>query len=606
MSKASFKEYRKLLRFVKPHLGLLIVASVCMGFSTIFGGASFGMIVPMSDKILSNSRIVLPRSLPPFLQNLVDTVNGMDRVMVLKVASIIIFFIFLGKMIFVFLQGYLMNMVGLRVVRDVRNRIFEKLQYLPLSFYTHNRTGELMSRITNDAALIHQATTTGVTDFIYQLMQVFFFSGVVLYIHFKMAVFFLFVFPIIVYPVMVLGKKIKKFTHKIQEKMADINSILNENIQAAKLVKAFHTETHEIERFQKTNYHHYRFNLKTCKRMIIIPPFSEFFGAIGGIAILWLVGREVISGRLSFGVFALFMASLMSLMSPFKKITGTYTIFQQALSASERIYQILDLETEPQIFAPPAGKEVSLDSVEKGIAFRDVSFKYLKNDDYVLKNVTFEVRKNNIVAFVGESGAGKTTIINLLLRFYDPQEGSIMIDGKDIRNASIYHLRRLMGIVPQETILFNDTVAANIAYGDFSAPDALIKNAARQALCDDFIMKLPQGYQTIIGDRGMKLSGGERQRIALARVILRDPQILILDEATSNLDNQSEHLIQKALHQVVQNKTVFVIAHRLSTIQQAHQIIVLDKGCIREIGTHQDLLKNSTVYKRLYELQFSR
>lgn len=606
MSKPSFLEYKKLFRFLKPHVGLLAIASCCMFFSTIFSSASMGMIVPVADKILSNNKIIVPRGLPPFLQQFVARINGLESVTVLKFTVICVFFIFLGKMIFVFLQSYLMNMVSLRIVRDVRNKIFEKLQYVPLHYYTTTRTGELISRITNDVNLINNAISSGMTDFIYQVMQVAVFSCIVFYIHFKLAVLSFFVFPAVIVPVVRIGKKIKHFTRRTQEKMADINSLLAESIQGVKLIKAFNNENYEVKRFQLTNFHHYKYTMKTFKRMIMIAPFSEFVSSLAGIGILWFAGQEVIQGKLSFGVFGLFMGSLMSMISPFKKISNTYSLFQQALSASERIYQILDLKTEKEVFTIPGVQPIELTSISEGIAFQNVWFRYHDHEEYVLKNISFQIKKNQVLALVGESGAGKTTVVNLLLRFYDPQKGTISIDNTDIKKLDLTSLRRHMAFVPQETILFNDTIAANIAYGIPDATEEQIRSAAQKALCEDFILKMSEGYQTRIGDRGMKLSGGERQRIAIARVILRNPQILILDEATSNLDNKSEHLIQEALKRVIVDKTVIIIAHRLSTIQQATQIMVLERGAIKESGTHEELLRDSHIYKRLYELQFSR
>lgn len=606
MSKNSLREYRKLCAFIGPHLGLLILASVCMVVSTFFGGVTLGMIVPVADKILANKQIVIPHSVPPFLSNFIAHVNAMDQFQVLKIVTVGIFVAFLLKGVFIFLQGYFMNMVGLRAVRDVRNRIFQKLQYLPLGFYSQARTGELISRITNDAALINNAISYGLTDFIYQTMQIVFFTFVIFYIHWKLAIIIFVVFPAVVYPVMRIGKKIKQLTRKTQEKMADINTILSESIQGIKLIKAFGTEEYEVARFVKTNYHHYKFTMKSFKRFLMLSPFGEFISAVAGVVVLWIAGREVIEGTLSFGVFGLFMASLMSMISPFKKLTNTYSIFQQALSGSERIYQILDLPAEKELFAQPGKIPVPLDAIRDGVIFHDVWFQYPHTDAYVLKEVNFQVRKNQIIALVGESGAGKTTVINLLMRFYDPGKGEILIDGKDIRDFELSSLRKHMGIVPQETILFNDTIEANIAYGASGATERQVREAARQALCEEFILNLPEGYQTRIGDRGMKLSGGERQRIAIARVILRNPPILILDEATSSLDNKSEHLIQEALKRVIYNKTVFVIAHRLSTIKQATKIIVLEKGSLKETGTHEELLRDSVIYKRLYELQLAR
>jgi len=570
-----------------------------MGFSTIFDGASLSMIVPVSDKILSNKKIILPENVPGFVKHWVDVINSFDAQTLLYWVSIAVIFIFLFKGIFLFLQGYLMNLISQRSVRDVRNNIYAKLQMLSLDFYSQKRAGELVSRITNDANLIGNALSYGLTDLIYQTMQVILFAAIVFFINYKLAFLTLVIFPCIIYPIIRVGKKLRKISYSTQEKMADLNTVLSETISGVRVVKGFCREDYEVGRFSKINNDYCRYMMKSIKRMLILNPSTEFIGVVAGVFIFVFGGREVIEGHLSFGVFGLFLGSLMSMIRPFKKLSQVHSINQQTIAASERIYQILELE--PQIKDVPGAVEIN--SLQRNIVFEDVWFKYEKNEDFVIKGVNLEVRLGETIAIVGTSGAGKSTLINLIPRFYDPTKGKICFDGVDIKTAKLSSLRNLMGIVTQDIVLFNDTVRANIAYGNLEASDQQIEQAAALALADDFIQELPNKYNTIIGDRGFRLSGGQKQRICIARAILKNPAILILDEATSQLDSQSEQIVQKALENLTVGRTVFVIAHRFSTIINASKIIVLSQGKIVDFGSHQELLAKSQVYQQLSKMQ---
>jgi subfamily B ATP-binding cassette protein MsbA len=594
------QEYLKLLKFVKPYTSLLILASVCMGFSTIFDGISLGMIVPLSDRVLTNKEIVLPIKSPPFLSSLIEKLNSLPPLVVLKGMAVSIILLFLLKGVLFFLQNYLMSMVGQGCVREVRNQLYKKFQDLSLDFYSRKRTGELISRITNDVGFIMHAISYALTDFIYQSMRLILFTFLVFYIYWKLALISFIIFPLILIPVLKIGKRIKKFSFEVQKKMADLNSLLAETIQGAYIVKAFCREDYEYQRFRNINYQYYRYIMKGIKRTILLSPFTEFVGALGAIVILLIAGGEVIGGRLSFGVFGLFLGSLMSMIKPIKKLSGVYSITQQALSASRRIYEIL--EEQPSIKERPDAVEIK--DFKERIIFDNVFFKYEEKEDYVLKGINLEVAKYDRVALVGHSGVGKTTLVGLLPRLYDPQKGTIFIDGIDIKHVKIKSLRNLISIVSQEMILFNDTVKNNIAYGKQHSTSEEIEEAARKANAYDFIIKLPQKFDTIVGDRGFRLSGGQKQRLAIARAILKDAPILILDEATSQLDSESERLITETLENLMKGKTVFIIAHRLSTVQNASRIIVLDRGKIAEVGKHSELIKEGRIYKRLYELQF--
>ncbi|RKY28429.1 MAG: hypothetical protein DRP61_01855 [Candidatus Omnitrophota bacterium] len=595
------KEYFKLLKFVKKEIGLLILAFICMGISTIFNGASLGMIIPVADKVLTNKKIIVPHKLPDFLNSLIDKINSLEPLFLLKVIAFSIVVLFILKGLFVFLQGFLMEIVGLRAVVYVRTLLYKKFQELSLDFYSQKRAGELISRITNDAGLLKYGLTYGLTDLIYQSMQLAMFVFIVFYIHPKLALISFIIFPIIIFPVMKVGRKLKKLSSRSQEKMADLNAILSETISGAKIVKAFHRQDYEIEKFKKIVRDYYKFLLKSAKRQLLLSPFTEFIGALAAIAIFLLGGKDVIEGKLSFGVFGFFLGSLMSMIRPFKKLTQVHAINQQALAASQRIYEIL--EKKPSVEDRP--QAIPITALRDKIEFKEVWFKYHPEEDFVLKDINLVIKAGETVALVGPTGSGKTTIFNLLLRFYEVTQGRILFDGVDIRDIKLSSLREMTGLVTQEPVLFNDTVRANIAYGKLSASREEIESAAKRALAYDFIKELPSGWDTVIGDKGFRLSGGQKQRLCIARAILKNPQLLLLDEATAQLDSESENLVQKALDNLMQGKTVLVIAHRLSTIKKASKIVVIDKGVIVGEGKHSDLLNNCDLYRKLYEFQFS-
>jgi ATP-binding cassette, subfamily B, bacterial MsbA len=591
------KDYLKLLKFIKPYAGKFAIANVCMGFSAIFDGVSLAMMVPLADKVLTNKKIIIPAKLPPFLSSFLDKINSFTPEVLLNYMAIAIVLLFVLKGLFGFWQSYLMSDIGQAIVRDIKAKLYNKFQLLSLDYFTHKRGGEMMSRITNDAKVVENAVSYGSTDLVYQGLQVVIFFSLTLFIYAKFVVFILPPLAILGYLISAVGKKLRKLSKTSQEKMADTNSILYETISGARIVKAFNMEEYEINKFNRVNNDYYKISMKSIKRTLLMSPATEIVGCIAGVLVFVLGGREVIAGKISFGVFGLFVGSLLSTIRPFKKLSQVASLNQQAAAASERIYEVL--EAKPSVVDNPSARE--LKEFKQNIVFSDVWFNY--GDNQVLKGITLDVPYGSMLAIVGPSGTGKTTLLDLIPRFYDPKKGKISIDGIDIKEVTLKSLRQQIGLVSQETILFNDTIRANIAYGKLGASDEEIKQAAIQANADDFISRLPQGYNTTIGDRGMRISGGERQRIAIARALLKNPPILILDEATSQLDSESERVVQEALDRLIQGRTVFVIAHRLSTVRNAHKIVVLDKGVVVESGSHSELMARDGLYKRLHLMQ---
>lgn len=592
------KLYFKLSKFAKPYFWIIAITIVFMLFSTLVDGASLSMIVPVADKVLNNKPIVLPnKNIPIFLKELIEKVNLIPAPRLLGIVPIIILAMVTLKGFIFYFQTILMEIVGQRVIRDIRDKLFFKIQYLSMDFFSKSRVGELISRLTYDIYVMRHALTEGLADSIYYTFQFLLFLVIVLTINFKLALFVLVLLPLISYPLLRVGKRLRKLSKQAQSKMADLNSRMQETFISMNIVKAFSMEGEEIKRFMELNQDFYQLMLKSMKRTLLLNPATELVAAIGGVSVLFIGGRQVIAGEMSFGIFALFLASLVALMKPVKRLIKVYNFNQVAFAAGERIFEILEQELTFQ----EQRDAVELPYPKNDIRYENVFFKY--NKDYVLKGIDLKVKMGEVICFVGPSGVGKTTLVNLLLRFYDPSEGRILIDDIDIKHVKIESLRKHIGLVTQQPVLFNDTVYNNICYGmrDKSFED--VEQSAKYANAHEFIMRLPQAYNTIIGERGAKLSEGEKQRIAIARAILKNSPILILDEATAQLDADSELKVQEAIQRLIRGKTVFLIAHRLSTAKRADRIIVLENGKIAEEGKHDELVAKNGLYSRYYHYQ---
>ena len=566
--------YFRLLQFLKPYWGKLVLAGIFMALVAATNGATAFFVKPVLDQI--------------FIEK-----NGSMLVMI-PFGIILLYFL---KGVFDYFQAYLMGFVGQKVITDIRNLVFNRLQRQPLAFYDKTPTGVIISRITNDIGLIQGAVSDAFTAVLKDAFTIVGLIFVVFYRDWKLAAIAFIVLPFAIYPIVTFGRRLRKIAVQNQKAMARLTNFLHETITGQRIVKAFTMEPYEDRRFREENENLFRILLKRYKVRALSSPVMEVLGGIAVGVIVWYGGSQVISGQSTPGNFFSFTAALLMLYEPIKRLNKENHNIQQGLAAAQRVFEIVDRQSE----IAEKDDAFELAGADGTIEFDHVYFRY--EEKMILKDLDLKINKHEVVAIVGESGVGKTTLVNLILRFYDATDGSVKIDGLDIKDLTLESLRKNIAIVTQDVILFNDTIRSNIAHGALEDADR-IEQAARTAFAHEFILKLPKQYDTNVGEKGLRLSGGQKQRIAIARALYRDAPILILDEATSALDSASETEVQRALENLMRGRTTIIIAHRLSSIMAADRIIALDKGTIVQEGTHQELIVKEGLYKRLYELQF--
>jgi len=519
----------------------------------------------------------------------------------LKILCISIMVVFLTKNVFLYMKNFFMTLVQFHLITELRNRLYKHFNALSFSYFDQKKSGELTSIVINDVANLRRALGSSFHQLLVEPINLLAFILLLFVISWKLALLSIIILPIAGLTILSIGRSIRRKSKRTAAMIAGITNIITETLSSIRVVKAFAMEGYEVQRFFKETHHYFQLILRKAKLRLLASPITETLGVMIGVLLLWVGGLEVLSGEgLTPEDFLRFILLLFAMMDPLRKLSKVNVALQTGAASAERVFSILD--TPPTIV--DKADAVKIDSFKEKIRFKNVSFRY-ESDDKVLKDISFEIKKGSIVALVGSSGAGKSTLADLIPRFYDVNNGGITIDGHDVRNLSLNSLRRLMGVVTQETILFNDTVRANIAYGQKDVNDEQVIPAAKAANALEFINDLSEGFDTVIGEKGVKLSGGQRQRLAIARAIMKNPPILILDEATSALDTESERLVQKALETLMANRTVLVIAHRLSTVKNANKIILLDKGEIKEVGTHNELMEKEGLYSNLYNIQFS-
>ena len=568
--------YLRILSYIKPYMHRLIFAMFC----TIMAAAG---------------NLYIPWIIKDMIDEVLADKNG--TMLNWIAASIIAIFVVRG--LFWYGQNYLMSYVGQSVIIDIRAAVFKKLQRLSVSFYDKNKTGTLMSYVTNDVNALQSAMVENTIEMITEGFILIGSVVAMIYLDWRLTLFTVCTFPVVLWFMEFFGKKIRKTGGRIQECTADITSVLQESVASARVIKSFVREDYEVDRFDVENRANFRANMKNAQLMATLTPVVELVAAIGVTMIIWYGGNNVINGTITAGSLVAFLTYAVNISNPIKRLTRVIGNIQKALAAAQRVFMIIDMPEE----RAESRDAKQLPEVSGKVEFQNVSFAY-DDKGNVITDLSFSVKPGEVIAIVGPSGAGKSTIANLLPRFYDVNKGDIKIDGHSVREVTLDSLREQVGIVPQETMLFNGSVYNNILYGRLDATKEEIEAAAKAANAHDFIMQLTDGYETKLGDRGVNLSGGQRQRIAIARAILKNPRILILDEATSALDTESERVVQEALDRLMVGRTSFVIAHRLSTVKNADKILVLEKGNLVESGTHDELLALDGLYAHLYKIQY--
>lgn len=614
MQQGAGKTYARLLAYLKPFWKRVVVLFVCTTIFASLSGISLTLIPPFlhilfgtqPETAVAQQQVEEQRPpMPGAVKGIVTAVQQRARGFIYSGEPIerlarfcaVFFVLMLVKNLFGYFGTYLTISLEQSVLLRIRNDLYGKVQTLPMSFFDREKTGNLISRITNDVTMLRGAVVGGLASIVRNSLMTLIAVGIIFYTSWKLALLTVIIVPVNVMLIAVISRKLRKGSIRAQERMADITSVLQETISGVRVVKAFGMEDFEKRKFGLFNRRYVGEYLKMRRFAELASPSSETLGIFASIVILWYGGRLVIGGNLDPANLMMFIGAMLWVVNPVKNLSKLNSVVQEGLASGQRIFQVIDIESEEA-----ADGDIEIERLERGVTYDRVSFEY-GNGIEVLRDISFEMNRGQVVALVGASGAGKSTIADLLSRFYRPTDGRILIDGHDITSIRLQSLRALMGIVTQETILFNDSIFNNIAYGTEGCPQQSVERAARAANAHDFIIAMPHGYATSIGDRGVQLSGGQRQRIAIARALLKDPQILILDEATSSLDVESEALVQDAIDRLVKGRTTLVIAHRLSTIKNADKIIVLDDGTVRQVGTHEELITRDGIYRKLYDLQ---
>jgi len=576
----------RIYQYLKPYKKRLIMGIISMLFHSFFTVFFVRVFQNLIETIISD---------------IAQTEEGFTTLTWIALAMIVVYFL---KGLSYYGQKYLISYVAQKAVRDIRDDLYKHLQNLSLNFYSQHQTGEIISRVTNDVNQLQGAIVKGAVSTVYQFFTFVGGLGYLFYLNYRLTFLLILVLPLMSYIISRFNKKIRKVSHRVQVKIADVSDILQETLSAVRVVKSFGREDFEYDRFARQNDANFRAKMKNTQYSAVLTPSIEFLASIAITAILWFGGLEVMRGNMLPSELIAFFTLLLTITNPLKSLTNLNSTLQQALASAERIFETMDVDN----FAVDSDEEEKkeLSTVKGEVIFENVSFSYFEKEEQILSGINFSAAPGETVALVGPSGAGKTTLIDLIPRFYHPSSGQILLDGINIRDIKLSSLRSHIGIVPQETLLFSGTLQENIAYGNLKAGKDQIIRAAKMANAHEFIADFEDGYETEVGERGVGLSGGQKQRIAIARAILKNPALLIFDEATSALDIESENQVQEALNRVMQDRTTFIIAHRLSTIKNADKILVIVEGEVHERGKHSELLENQSIYYDLYENQLNK
>jgi len=615
------KTYLRILKYAKPYWYHLVLSITFTIVFAVLNAASIYLTIPLLDTLFQESnkaktesvsttanvtKSILPSWITDIAQSVSESFHNYvfsgNKIDALVKICFIILFAFLIKNMSGYLQAYFLSYVEQGIMKDMRNEAYVHLHKLPMSFFKNERVGNLISRITNDVNVIQTSISAAFLNLIREPLTIVVLIIMVISISWRLTLMAFVILPLSMLIIGYIGLVLRKQSAVIQSKMADITSILQETISGVKIVKAFGKEEYENKKFLAETKNFFRLMLKITRIRNASSPITEFLSIVVGVVIIYYGGELVLEQKtLKAAEFLGFLFAIFQMMPPIKELSSVVNRIQESSAAGDRVFEIID--TDPVIFDIENPKLIN--SFNDTIEFRNVSFHYDDSPELILDNVNFKVKRGEIIALVGPSGGGKTTLVDLIPRFHDPTDGSILIDGVDIKEIKIENLRNMMGIVTQETFLFNESIKKNIAYGLGNYPEDKIFEASKTANAHNFICELPEGYETIIGERGVKISGGQRQRISIARALLKNPPIMIFDEATSALDNESELLVQEAIDRMMVNRTTFVIAHRLSTIRNASRIIVIDSGKIVQMGKHEELIEDvNGLYKKFYEMQF--